>query len=112
MAEIELPLVYNAADLFVFPSFYEGFGLPPLEAMACGVPVITSNVASLREIFSGAAVLIDPGNTQELADAMARIVENDGLKQDLRAKSLERARHFTWEECAKKTLKTYMETVK
>ncbi len=112
ISEEELPLAYNAADLFVFPTLYEGFGLPPLEAMACGVPVITSNVASVPEVVGDAALLVDPNNSRELADTMAKVLENNDLKQELKAKSLERARHFTWEECAQRTLKTYMEAVR
>ncbi|MBN2058481.1 MAG: glycosyltransferase family 4 protein [Candidatus Saganbacteria bacterium] len=107
----ELPLAYNAAELFVFPTLYEGFGMPPLEAMACGVPVVTSNVASIPEVVGDAAVLVDPKNTRELAEAMARVLENGDLKAQLRSRALEQARRFTWEECAQNTLRTYQEAL-
>lgn len=112
VSDAELPLLYNSADIFVFPTLYEGFGMPPLEAMACGIPVITSNVASIPEVVGDAAIMVDPKNVKSLTDALIKLIENDKLRQEMKEKGLARARHFTWEDCAKRTLKTYMEAVK
>ncbi|MFZ2226191.1 MAG: glycosyltransferase family 1 protein [Candidatus Moraniibacteriota bacterium] len=97
--------VYNLATLFVYPSFFEGFGFPPLEAMQCGVPVITSNNSSLPEICAEAGMLIDPDQPGEIARAMEQILENRALREKLIAVGLERAKQFSWEKTAKKTLK-------
>jgi len=107
VSDEELPLLYAGASVFLFPSLYEGFGLPVLEAMACGTPVITSNVTSLPEIAGDAAVVIDPVNTRELIDAMIRVLTNEALAKELRQKGLDRARRFTWEETARQTLQVY-----
>lgn len=103
----ELPLLYNLADLFVYPSVYEGFGLPVLEAMACGTPVITSDVSSLPEIAGEAAVLIDPYDIQALASCIAKVLNDETLKKDLSQKGLERARQFGWDKCARQTMEVY-----
>ena len=79
----DLPALYNAADLFVYPSLYEGFGLPPLEAMACGTPVITSNTSSLPEVVGDAGIMIDPYDVDKLADAMHEVLYNDRLREDI-----------------------------
>lgn len=100
----DLPALYTGADALVYPSLYEGFGLPPLEAMACGTPVITSSVSSLPEVVGDAAVLIDPTNVEEIADAMVRVVTDGELAHNLRARGLERAKMFSWEETAIRTL--------
>ena len=84
----------NGALAFVYPSLYEGFGLPPLEAMACGTPVITSNRSSLPEVVGAAALLVDPEDTAELTDAMARIVDDEALREDLRERGLKQAQGF------------------
>ena len=105
----DLPKLYNAADLFVFPSLYEGFGLPPLEAMACGCPVITSNTSSLPEVVGDAGVMVDPYDVNGWAEAMDRVLLNKGLKQDMRERGLERAKMFSWEKTAKETLRVYEE---
>ena len=97
----------NGAVAFVYPSLYEGFGLPPLEAMACGTPVITSNRSSLPEVVGAAALLVDPGDTAELADAMARIVDEEPLREDLRERGLKQAQGFSWEETARMTVQVY-----
>jgi glycosyltransferase involved in cell wall biosynthesis len=99
----ELPALYSGALALIYPSLYEGFGLPPLEAMACGAAVVTSNGTSVPEVVGNAALLVDPENTGALADAMHRIVVNDGLRQTLRTKGLIRARKFGWERCARET---------
>jgi len=108
----ELPLLYNAADLFVFPSRYEGFGLPPLEAMACGVPVVTSNAASLPEVVGDAARLVDPDNSKEMAMAMSKVLNQENLRKELIQKGIMRARLFSWEKCARETLNLYKEASK
>lgn len=103
----DLPALYNGADLFCFPSLYEGFGLPVLEAMACGTPVITSNTSSLPEVAGDAALLVDPYNVEEIATAMRRVLEDPALAQELRKKGLERAKQFTWEKTARETIAVY-----
>ena len=107
VSDEELPLLYAGASVFLFPSLHEGFGLPVLEAMACGTPVITSNVTSLPEIAGDAAVVVDPANTGELIDAMIRLLTNEALAEEIREKGLDRARRFTWEETARQTLQVY-----
>ncbi|OYD14435.1 hypothetical protein CH330_08710 [candidate division WOR-3 bacterium JGI_Cruoil_03_51_56] len=96
----DLPVVYNLAEMFVFPSLYEGFGLPPLEAMACGVPVISSNVASLPEVLDDAALLVDPTRQEEIMDAMEQILINPGLSHRLKARGLVNAERFSWRKTA------------
>ncbi|MFN8454310.1 MAG: glycosyltransferase family 1 protein [Anaerolineae bacterium] len=107
--QIELALWYNAASLFVYPSYFEGFGLPVLEAMACGRPVITSTVSSLPEVAGtdGAAVLVDPGDTAGLAAAMRRVMADAELRRDMSTRSLARAAGFRWEKTAKETVEIY-----
>jgi glycosyltransferase involved in cell wall biosynthesis len=105
--EEEMPLLYNSANLFVFPSLYEGFGLPPLEALACGVPVITSNAASLPEIIGGAGMLVCPQNSEEIAAAMSKVLSDKVLRKELIEKGMAQAGLFSWEECARKTLMVY-----
>lgn len=107
----DLPALYNAADLFVYPSLYEGFGLPPLEAMACGCPVITSNTSSLHEVVGDAGIMVDPYDVDRLADAMHKVLSNDGLREDMIKKGLERAEMFSWEKTARETLKVYEEVI-
>jgi len=103
----DLPAFYNLADLFVYPSLYEGFGLPPIEAMACGTPVITSNVTSLPEVVGDAALTLDPLNMELLAQSMKDLIINDTDRMALRSKGIERAKLFTWEKCARETLAVY-----
>ncbi len=98
--------VYRGAVAFLFPSLYEGFGLPPLEAMACGVPVLTSNVCSLPEVVGDAAVLVHPQDVEEIADGIKRLVQDSLLRDQLQERSLLRARVFSWGETARKTLLT------
>jgi glycosyltransferase involved in cell wall biosynthesis len=106
-----LRVLYSNADLFVFPSLYEGFGMPVLEAMACGTPVITSKTTSLPEVAGDAAVLINPEDAEELADAIIQVLDDDSLQADLRARGLERAKQFTWQRAAQQTLAVYREIV-
>lgn len=105
----DLRLLYSNANVFVFPSRYEGFGLPILEAMACGAPVITSNTTALPEVAGDAAVLVNPDDADKLAEAMVRVLQDSLLQMHLRAKGLERAGQFTWERTARETVALYRE---
>jgi len=96
--------LYNLATIFVYPSFYEGFGFPPLEAMACGLPVITSNISSLPEIVGGAALTIDPYNVQSLAQAIIQLLGSQDLRDELSRQGLERAKIFSWQKTAEQYL--------
>ena len=103
---LRAPLL-SGARMFVYPSLYEGFGLPPLEAMACGTPVITSNVSALPEVAGEAAILIDPLDVDALTAAIRKLWDDEALRYDLRVCGLERAREFTWERTARLTLEAY-----
>lgn len=103
----DIPILMSGASLFVYPSLYEGFGLPPLEAMACGIPVVTSNVSSLPEVVGDAAILVNPMNTKELAEGMNVGLNDKTFRQHLIEKGIKRARLFSWEAMAKKTLSLY-----
>lgn len=103
----ELPMLYGGAQALVFPSLWEGFGLPIVEAMACGTPVITSGISSMPEIAGPAALLVDPLSTTDIATAMHTIVSDDSLRATLSSRGLERARLFTWERTARQTLAAY-----
>lgn len=107
----DLPALYNAAELFVYPSLYEGFGLPPLEALACGTPVVTSNISSLPEVVGDAACLVDPSDEPGLASAIAGILGDAELRRRMRERGLAQARRFSWERCARETLALYRELV-
>jgi glycosyltransferase involved in cell wall biosynthesis len=106
-----LASLYRLAAVFVFPSLYEGFGLPPLEAMASGTPVITSNVSSLPEVVGDAAILIDPYEPDAIADAMRRVLMDETLRADLRARGLARAGHFSWERSIRRVREIYDEVL-
>lgn len=103
----DLPVFYNASELLVYPSFYEGFGLPPLEAMACGTPVIVSNLTSLPEVCYDAALMVDPYNIDELSYTMERVLSDSLLKLTMIQKGLIRSSHYSWEITANKTISAY-----
>lgn len=102
--ESDLPCIFSAASAFVFPSRYEGFGIPLIEAMACGVPVAASNVEPVKEVVNGAALLFDPADTQAMVMAMERLLTDPGLRADLIARGLARAKDFSWRRSAAATL--------
>jgi glycosyltransferase involved in cell wall biosynthesis len=102
-ADGDLSDLYRGALALVFPSLYEGFGLPPLEAMACGVPVLTSNVCSLPEVVDDAGVLVDPLDVEAIADGIRRLVQDSELRTELRQKGLLRAKEFSWDKAACRT---------
>lgn len=103
----DLVLLYNAAEIFVFPSLYEGFGLPVLEAMACGKPIIASNCSSLPEIVGDCAVLINPYDIEEMANVIKVVLDDEKLKRDLSQKALDRSKFFSWSKCAEQTIDVY-----
>lgn len=105
--EEDIVALYNAANLFVYPSLYEGFGLPPLESMACGTPVITSNVSSLPEVVGNAAITVDPYNIKELSEKINKILSNKDLQNKMIQRGIERAKQFTWDKTARETIKVY-----
>jgi glycosyltransferase involved in cell wall biosynthesis len=104
-----LRMFYEAAAAFVFPSLYEGFGMPPLEAMACGTPVVTSNVSSLPEVVGDAAVLVNPENVFDIARGIREVLVNEDLRAGLIRKGFERARRFSWEATSRQVLDVYQE---
>jgi glycosyltransferase involved in cell wall biosynthesis len=103
--------LYNLAEVYAFPSLVEGFGLPVLEAMACGTAVVTSNVTAMPEVAGDAAALVDPLNQEQLTEALRNVLADDTLRQDLVEKGLKRVHEFTWEKTARNMLKVYEETV-
>lgn len=111
VAEADLPTLYSGAELFVFPSYYEGFGLPPLEAMACGTPVLCSHASSLPEVVGDAAILFDPFDVDELTHQLRRLISAEQLRAELRQASLARAQQFSWAATAQQTLAIYMDVI-
>ena len=107
VSDDDLPYVYNLSDLFVFPSLYEGFGLPLLEAMACGVPVLTANTSCLPEIGGKAAIYFSAKDKNELAEKILNILNNDSIRRKMIERGLQRSKLFTWRSMAEKTLKVY-----
>lgn len=107
--EIDLPALYSGALAFVYPSFYEGFGLPPLEAMQCGAPVVVGNRTSLPEVVGDAGLCVDPFSEREIAEAVARVIDDPHLRAAMSAHGVERARRFTWRATALATLQIYEE---
>ena len=109
LPEETLAVMYRLASVFVFPSLYEGFGLPPLEAMASGTPVVTSNVSSLPEVAGDAAVLVDPYDSTSIAGGIERVLGDDALRRNLREKGLARAKQFSWETSVRRVREIYQE---
>jgi glycosyltransferase involved in cell wall biosynthesis len=107
LTQSDLQLLYSFADLLIFPSLYEGFGMPVLEAMACGAPVITSKTTALGEVAGDAAMLVDPSNAREVADTMIQVIENESLRASLKARGFARAKQFTWSRAAVQTCELY-----
>lgn len=107
----ELPLWYNTCRVFAYPSLYEGFGMPVLEAMACGATVVTSNVTSLPEVVGDAGIMVSPDDIHGLADALAGVLSNLDLRLSMREKALRQAAKFTWDRCAGLTLESYQHTM-
>ena len=107
VADEDLPALYSAAECFAYPSFYEGFGIPVVEAMACGVPVVASRASSVPEAAGEAALLIDPHDTESLVDALERALHDQTLRDRLRSAGIEQARRFTWESAGRALLAAY-----
>jgi glycosyltransferase involved in cell wall biosynthesis len=103
----DLVAFYNLADMFIFPSFYEAFGIPLLEAMACGCPAVASQTGALPEIAGGAAFFVNPYNPDEIAEAIQKVLTEDNLRKKLIEKGLQRAKAFSWEKCARETLAVF-----
>jgi glycosyltransferase involved in cell wall biosynthesis len=108
----DLPALYSAAEAFVYPSFYEGFGLPPLEAMACGAPVITSDVSSLPEVVGKAGLTHAPNNARALTEAMAKLLGDETAREHFRREGLKQAAKFSWERAARETQSVYEEVLR
>ena len=107
LPEAHLPYAYNAADAFIYPSLYEGFGLPPLEAMACGRPVIVSDATSLPEVVGDAAVIVPAEDVAAIADAIEAVLSDPAWREQLGARGLARAGQFSWQATALRTLESY-----
>lgn len=105
----DLPALYSAADVFVNPSIYEGFGLPTLEAMACGTPVVSSNTSSFPEVVGDAGIMVDPARPDLIAEKINQVLSDDGQKKRLVSMGTERAKRFTWKRCAQETYEVYRE---
>ena len=105
--EEHLPIFYNGCDTFIYPSFYEGFGLPPLEAMNCGTPVIASKLTSIPEVVGDGGILINPYDITEISEAIGTLLSDEKLRAELSYKALKRAKEFSWQNTAQSTLKVY-----
>ena len=111
VSDADLPPLYSRAQAFLFPSFYEGFGLPVIEAMACGAPVIASTAASLPEVVADAGILVDPHSAAEMTAALDRVLSDESLRADLREKGFRRAAIFTWAQTARQTIDLYRDVL-
>ena len=107
VADEDLAAIYSDALVFIYPSLYEGFGLPPLEAMQCSVPVITSNTSSLPEVVGSAGIIVDPKNADELCHSILEVYNTPSLRGDMSLKSLEQSKKFSWEKCTQETIAAY-----
>lgn len=112
LAYEELSLLYNAAKVLLYPSLYEGFGLPILEAMSCGTPVITSNLSSMPEVGGDAAIYVDPLDTDDIRNNLKNVMEDRKLRDELIKKGFEQAKKFSWKKCANETAQVYRRLVK
>jgi glycosyltransferase involved in cell wall biosynthesis len=112
VSEEDLPMLYRAADVFVFPSLYEGFGLPPLEAMACGCPVLSSTRGALGEMLGNAAAVVDPEDTSALRAQLTRMATDEQWRRELSAAGLQQARNFHWSTTAAQTIEVYSRAVR
>lgn len=110
-SDVEVARIYNRATLALFPSFYEGFGLPPLEAMACGCPVVTSEAASLPEVCGGAALYVNPHDTESIADGITKVASDSDLRQGMRRRGIEQAAKFSWEKAAREHAAVFEEAL-
>jgi glycosyltransferase involved in cell wall biosynthesis len=111
VADEEKPLLLASAEAFCFPSLYEGFGMPVLEAMACGTPVLTADNSSLVEVAGDAAFLVNAYSVEEMANSLERLCFDENLRRELREKGLERVKKFTWQNAAKQLYGVYTEAV-
>ena len=109
--DADLPALYSAADVFAFPSLYEGFGIPILEAMGCGTPVVTANTSSLPEVAGDAALLVDPYDVPGLAHALWRLIDDAALRDALVERGVAQVARFTWRSAAERLLSVYHETL-
>ncbi|MFC1640629.1 glycosyltransferase family 4 protein [Patescibacteria group bacterium] len=112
VSDSELPLLYAGAGLFLFPSFYEGFGLPPLEAMASGTPVVSSNTSAMPEVLNDAVEFFDPYDTEDMARSLEKVLRNQSYQEELRNKGLVHVKQFSWKKMADETLKVYKSVLK
>lgn len=112
VSDEDLVLLYNGASLFAYPTLGEGFGLPLLEAMACGTPVVAANNSSVPEIAGDAAILVNPADTRDLSETISKVLSDGNLRSELSYKGLKRAKEFSWERCAKETIQVYHSIVK
>lgn len=110
-SEVDLALYYSSALLLAYPSLYEGFGLPPLEAMACGCPVVTSNTSSLPEVVGRAGIMVDPYHTNSLVQAMREVLTNNKLRDEMMRRGLEQSKKFSWDRAAEQTQEVYDEVL-
>jgi glycosyltransferase involved in cell wall biosynthesis len=102
--ENDLSYIYSAASVFIFPSKYEGFGIPLLQAMSCEVPIAASSIPVLREVAAGAVYFFDPDNIKSIEDSLVKLVKNEELRVKLINRGIERVKDFSWEKCARETL--------
>jgi len=107
VSELDLAYYYSSAALLAYPSFYEGFGFPPLEAMACGCPAVTSDTSSLPEVVGEAGIMFNPYDTDSLVEAMRKVLTDSELRDDMVRKGLEQAKKFSWEKAARQTEEVY-----
>src|SRR3989441_13296768 len=111
LSDEDLRALYSTCRIFIYPSLYEGFGLPPLEAMACGAPVVAGRVPALQEVLGRAARLVDPLNVEALAGSIVELIENDEERRRLASNGPKHAAKFSWKETARRTLKVYRDAV-